>query len=933
MKLRDLFLMLMCFCISLGYTNAQVTTSPASPVDSESVLITFDASLGSQGLMDYTGDIYAHTGVITDQSTSSSDWKYVKAGWSENIEACKMTSLGDNLYQLEITPSIIDFYGVADGETIEQMAFVFRNSDGSLEGKTSSGGDIFVNVSTLNLTVSIQEPVDYAVYASGDSVDVQITATNATAISYYVNGSLMESVESDTLITSFTAGDAGKHTLVATASADGSSVNDTIDFYVRGEVDTVAMSDNLKRGVNRIDEETVTFVLYAPDKSFVHVIGDFNNWEPNDDYLMKLDDDGVHFWLTVSGLDANTEYAYQYYIDGDIRVADPYTNKTCDEYDVYIDEDVYPDLKDYPDEFTSYPTAVFTINEDEYQWTVTDFTNPDISELVIYELHVRDFTDSGAIKTVTDSINYFIDLGVTAIELMPFNEFEGNDSWGYNPSFYFAPDKAYGTPNDYKEFIDVCHENGIAVLMDMVLNHSYGQSPFARMYLDEDGNPADNNPWYNPTSNFLNPDAQWGYDFNHESEDTQELVDSICSFWMSEYKIDGFRFDFTKGFSNTIYDEDSWGSAYDADRIVILERMADEIWARKSDAIISFEHLSDNDEETELANYGILLWGNHNYAFNEATMGYYNNSDLSWMSYVNRGWDEAHIVNYMESHDEERIMYKNLTYGDSEGDYDVTELETALERTQAAAVFLISVPGPKLIWQFGELGYDYSINTCTDGSVDEDGGCRTSSKPAGWEYYGNEYRMALFDVYSEIINLKKKEPVFTTDDFSMSVSGAAKRIELNYTDSDVRLIGNFDLVEQSIQPNFSSTGVWYNHFAGDSITVTDMDAYYTLDAGQFALFSQKKLEGFIPSTGIGDPTYFEDAFIAPNPTSNQVTIYSGDNLLVQVKITSLTGIELYNEKVATTELQVNVGSFPTGIYLVHLIGDDDGYKVFKLLKQ
>jgi hypothetical protein len=516
---------------------------------------------------------------------------------------------------------------------------------------------------------------------------------------------------------------------------------------------------------------------------------------------------------------------------------------------------------------------------------------------------------------------------------MPFNEFEGNDSWGYNPSFYFAPDKAYGTPDDYKEFIDVCHENGIAVLMDMVLNHSYGQSPFARMYLDEEGNPADNNPWYNTASNFQNPDAQWGYDFNHESEDTQELVDSICSFWMSEYKIDGFRFDFTKGFSNTIWGVDSWGSDYDADRIAILERMADEIWARKSDAIISFEHLSYNDEERELANYGILLWGNHNYNFNEATMGYYSNSDFSWISYKNRGWDNAHIVNYMESHDEERIMYKNLTYGDSEGDYDVTELKTALERTEAAAVFLISVPGPKLIWQFGELGYDYSINTCTDGSVDEDGGCRTSSKPAGWEYYGDEDRMELFTVYSEIINLKKKEPVFGTDDFAMDVSGATKRIELNYTDSDVRIIGNFDLVEQSIQPNFSSTGIWYNYFADDSIVVTDINAYYTLDAGQFALFSQKKLEGFVTSTGIGDTTYFEDAFIAPNPTSDYVTIYSGGIVLEQVKITSITGIELYNKKVSATEIEVNVSSYSPGIYLVHLIGDDNGYKVFKLLKQ
>src|SRR5690554_7605996 len=110
---------------------------------------------------------------------------------------------------------------------------------------------------------------------------------------------------------------------------------------------------------------------------------------------------------------------------------------------------------------------------------------PEVDKLVVYELLIRYFTNNGDIKTVTDTLDYLQRLGVNAIELMPFNEFEGNDSWGYNPSFYFAADKAYGTLNDYKEFVDECHARGIAVLMDMVLNHSYGQSAFAQMYLED----------------------------------------------------------------------------------------------------------------------------------------------------------------------------------------------------------------------------------------------------------------------------------------------------------------------------------------------------------------------------------------------------------------------------------------------------------------
>ena len=136
----------------------------------------------------------------------------------------------------------------------------------------------------------------------------------------------------------------------------------------------------------------------------------------------------------------------------------------------------------------------------------------------------------------------------------------------------------------------------MAVVIDMVLNHSYGQSPLVRLYF-ENGKPTAENPWYNVTSNFQNPDAQWGYDFNHESADTKAFVDSVTSYWLTYYKVDGFRFDFTKGFSNTVYGPSDWGSAYDASRIAILERMTDKIKAVNPNAYVIFEHLADNSVE------------------------------------------------------------------------------------------------------------------------------------------------------------------------------------------------------------------------------------------------------------------------------------------------------------------------------------------------
>ncbi len=930
-RLKIIFLLnflMMC----LVQVNAQVTTDPEMPYDNQSVTIYFDASAGSQGLINYSGDVYAHTGVITDQSSSSSDWKYVKADWNENIEDCKMTSLGDNQYSLTISTSIRDFYGVPDGEKIEQVALVFRSSDGSKEGKTADGGDIFISVYTNDVTVTINSPKESAIYKTGASVPVSVSATNATSVSVFLNSDAIASSTGEDISTSIVAGEIGEYILTAEATDGSSTVSVSNTFYVRGDVVEESMPEGMRRGVNVVDDQTVTFVLYAPDKAFVYVIGSFNDWETSEAFLMKQD--GDYFWLTVSSLDKDTEYAFQFFIDGEIRVADPYTNKTLDPNDQYISSSVFPGLMDYPDDETTNVASVFKINSEAYNWVVSDFASPEKEKMVIYELLIRDFTDAGDIKTVTDSISYFVDLGVNVIELMPFNEFEGNDSWGYNPSFYFATDKAYGTANDYKEFIDVCHQNGIAVLMDMVLNHSFSQSPFVRMYQDEDGNPSANNPWYNQEHNMKEPEAQWGYDFNHESEDTQELVDSICNFWLTEFKLDGFRFDFTKGFTNTEYPVGDWASAYDADRIAILERMVDAIWTVKSDAIVAFEHLSDNSEETELANYGILPWGNHNYNFNEATMGYADNSDFSWASYKNRGWEGPNVINYMESHDEERIMYKNISYGDSNGDYDVTDLETALERTGAAAAFLLTIPGPKMIWQFGELGYDYSINYCTDGSISDD--FRTSKKPIAWDYYNDEDRKALFDVFSRMIQMKTSEPVFSSDDFEMDVSGAGKVIKLNYTGSDLRLVGNFDVEDVYVQPDFSSTGLWYDYFNGDSIEVTNTNMQVLLAPGDYILYCQKKMEGFTPGnvTSEIDSVAGESAFVYPNPVSEVLYVNGGNTSFTKISLNSISGdllLEKNGHDMKSTT--IDVSNLSSGIYMVHLIGNNNVNRVFKILKE
>ncbi len=909
-----------------GAANAQVVTSdPAIPIESNRVTITFYADKGNEGLKDYTGDVYAHTGVITDKSSGGSDWKYAPT-WGDNDAKYKMTRTATNTYTLEITPNIRDYYGVAAGEVIEQMAFVFRSHDNSKEGKDTGNKDIFVDVSAEELSVSIVKPINNSIHERGSTVQLQVDALLNDKLEVKINGDPVVNDAISTFTYDITNVQLDEYVIEAIATGGSDVVNVFSTFFVKGDVVTEPMPDGLRRGVNVIDESTATVVLFAPNKEYVYLVGDFNDWAPSNAAMMKKDED--FFWLSIDNLDANEEYAYQFWIDGDVKVADPYATKVLDPWnDKYIPESIYPNLKDYPDGQDEI-VSVFTTADQTFNWEVPGFVAPEPDKLIVYEVLIRDFTDNQDIKTITDTLSYLKRLGVNAIELMPFNEFEGNDSWGYNPSFYFATDKAYGTVEDYKIFIDECHKEGIAVIMDMVLNHSYGQSPFARMYLGEDGKPL-NNPWYNTDHNMAEPAAQWGYDFNHESIHTQELIDSICSYWMSEYKIDGFRFDFTKGFTNTPYPVGDWASKYDADRIAILKRMASAIWYRKDDALVIFEHLSENSEEKELSNHGngILFWGNANHDYNEATMGYPSN--LRWVSYEERGWDVPGIINYMESHDEERLMYKNLQYGNSEGDYFVRDLKTALRRCEAAAAFFIPVPGPKMIWQFGELGFDLSINRCTDGSVSDD--CRLSPKPAKWEYVDDEDRMRLFSVYQWLNELKTNEPVFATDDFTLNVANATKRIELNMSGSDVRIIGNFGVEAASITPNFSTKGKWYNIFVKDSLQVNDTQMEVMLQPGEYVIYSQKKLSGFDTHTSSKDDLIEKQLVVSPNPFSSEVSI-SFDGQGHRYELYNVTGARVKSGQLNQQRLTFNWSDLPSGHYIIRLEVDNE-VLIKKLLKR
>ncbi len=921
--------------ISLLSFGQVVNTVPDFPIATGSVDIIFNASEGNAGLQGFAGEVYAHTGVITNLSSSTSDWKYVKTGWGENTPETKLTSIGTDLWELEIGPSIREYYGVPDNEEILKLAFVFRSGEevngAWVEGKDEGNADIFVDVYSSGLSINIIEPeLDEIMVQQNDIVPIYAASPTAEQMKVIIDGEELYSTDGNTLSYDFTVPETSafwtdKYAIIE-AIKGTESVRDSFIYMVLPAPEVVDLPQGLKNGINyhADDPGKVSLVLLAPHKERVFVLGDFNNWTINEDYYMNITPNGEQFWIEIDGLTAGKEYIFQYQIDDDLRIADPFADKISDPWnDKYISNTTYPNLIDYPTGKTEYIASVLQTAQEDYIWEIENFEVSNQDRMVIYELLIRDFTKQHSYNSLIDTLGYLERLGVNVIELMPINEFEGNESWGYNPSFYFAPDKYYGPKNTLKQFIDECHKRGIAVVIDMVLNHAYGQCPLVRMYWNSAANqPAADNPWFNEES--PNPDYSWGSDFDHESPYTQAFVDSVNHYWISEYKVDGYRFDFTKGFTNT----PGPGHSYDAARIEILKRMTTKIHEFKPDALVILEHLADNSEEKILSNNGMLLWGNLNHNYAEASMSWLAESNFDWISYQKRGWDNPAVVGYMESHDEERIMYKDITYGNENGSYNIQDTSIALTRQELTANFFLTIPGPKMIWQFGELGYDYSI---------EFNG-RVGNKPIRWDYYNDYRRQYLYRVYSALIGLRNKYPVFGTSDYQLSLSGAIKKIHLYSDDLVVVVVGNFDIESASAQPIFPNTGDWFEFFTGQTINVTDENMSIDLKAGEYRLYFSNVVER--PewlNTAIDDFTESNNGLFAlayPSPASNQLTFSFGmpTEAHASIKIYNMQGqlVDVVFDQTLSTgtytyEWDIPAEKFTSGQYIYILETDKNRF--------
>lgn len=918
--MNRILLMIAAILCSFVLRAQLLTWTPPFPEEAnpaQTLTLTLDATKGNKGLLAYasTGDVYVHIGVITSKSTNATDWKYSKFTWGTTNAAANAPYVSANKWQYTITGSLRAFFGITDAtETIQKIAILFRSGNGNIKQSNSDGSDMYIPVyNNTTLSTRIEQPYkeprynpvpETQTWTVGTTFTVQGVANRPSNLKLYYNNTVIGTAANATTITATaTVAALGQQQLVVEATEGSLTKYDTVNVFAAPASSPVAaLPVGLRDGINySADATTATLVLYAPEKNIVTVVGDFNNWTEGTAYIMNKTPDGSRFWLRLTGLTAGTEYGFQYVVDNSIRVADPYVQKVLDPWnDGFIPATTYPGLKQYPTGKTTGIVGVLQTGAAPYNWNIATFNRPDKRGLVIYELLVRDFVAAHNWKTVQDTLSYLKRLGINAIEIMPFNEFEGNESWGYNPSFYFAPDKYYGTENALKAFIDACHAAGIAVIMDIALNHQFGQSPLVQLYWDAANNrPAANSPWFNPVAKHP---FNVGYDMNHDSEATQYFTSRVIEHWLKEYKIDGFRFDLSKGFTqkNTGDNVGAW-SQYEAARITTWKKYYDTVQSKSANAYVILEHFAENNEEKELADYGMLLWGNLNYNYTEAAMGYIANSNFSGAVHTQRGWSQPHLVGYMESHDEERMMYKLKNFGGASGSYNTKDEATALKRVELSAAFFFTIPGPKMLWQFGELGYDYSINHCTNGTVNND--CRLANKPIRWDYKADANRKHVYDLFSNLIKLRFHpwyKDAFMSNRVDYSLSGAFKWIRVTTDTSNVVVVGNFDLVPATGAVTFQNSGVWYDYLNNITYTATGSAQNFTLAPGEFRVYVNRNVNNLTATPVTNIPWSGNELTVQlyPNPAPASFAVE------VQVPQTGNLQVDLLNavgQRVATLQ--------------------------------
>lgn len=935
-----------------------------SPEANQSGTILFDKT--GTPLASYTGTIYAHMGLTLNGTA----WQNVIGSWGSTAQP-SFTLVSGNIYKLDITPSILAYFGVTTG-TVTAVNLVLRNAAGNVQTT-----DLLLNVGAFQM--SLLSPIENSSTIVASGYNTSIVANNTGGNATYSVTANGVPITCPTAPTSFfTCGDTNVTTnkvYVVSATIGATTVTKKFTIIVNPGIVTEDLPDGMVDGINydTNDATTATVVLNAPFKDFVYVAGSFNNWAPTSAYAMKKDPTTGKFWLTLTGLTSGQMYAYQYWVcdttnlptnsPAIVKTADPFSNLVLSSFDdpEIITLGVYPGLPTYNTIAPGQDREVTVLQTGpnafyNYNWSsaTTNFVKPKKKDLVIYEVLVRDFDASRTYQDLINKIDYFKNLKINAIQLMPVMEFEGNESWGYNTVFHMALDKRYGPPTKLKEFIDLCHQNGIAVILDLALNHVFGRSPLERMWMLD----TDNDGWANGTgyktsaeNPYINQDAMHSYsvgsDLNHFREPdnlTKTYTVSTIKHWIQDYKVDGFRWDLTKGFTqqcppNVSGGQEACTNGYRSDRVAKLKWYADKQWELDPNFLVIFEHLGNGGsytEEEEWADYlrsgdakGIMFWRKMTDPYANIVKG--NFADISGVANATR----PRFIGYAESHDEERIAYKAFTEaGQTQG--NLTKIHKRL--SSMGAVHLL-VPGPKMIWHFGELGMENSIFSCTDGTVNSpsdatSGDCKLSTKPQPqWtgNWLADTNRSAIYNNWARMNAIKTTEDVFENGAFAWNIGDAGHpRLDVYTSTSQtpvlsyVFVLTNFSDTSYTVPGGFPFTGTWANLMDNSTFSVGSTSMNVTIEPGGFRVFGNQTV------LNNEDFDSAELITLSPNPATDYFVLNANSE---KVQIYSITGQLVKSFSNIAANETYSIADLTQGIYFVKITDVNLREKTMRLIKQ
>ncbi len=477
--------------------------------------------------------------------------------------------------------------------------------------------------------------------------------------------------------------------------------------------------------------KSTTFELFAPYNESVSLIGDWANWKP---IPMQKDEKGV--WrVDVPLKDGEYQYKFEviskspFLLDQKVTVSDPKAMRyTLD----------------------SHENAVVKIKKGEpvistYQWKHDDVPLLPNEQLIIYELHVGDFRGGqgddqktpGKFTDVIEKLDYLADLGITAIELMPVNEFPGDHSWGYALHSIYAVENSYGTPEELCQLVDECHARGIRVIHDAVYNHVQAEAPLTQIdynYWFYEHNPDEASLQFGPKFNYEH------YDENFDVWPAREYVINALRLWVEKFHIDGIRFDCTRAIK--YYDLLAWFNHEAHSRVgfkpfyTIAEHVPQDPTIADADGPVDAAWHDSFFRQMQTSALGVNKDGREPYNTSEV---------LRILDSKNDGFaSDYNTIQYIHNHDEERLMY---LLGAMANTFD----DAAFRRAKLGASLLLTAPGIPMLWMGEEFGQP------TPKTLDP--------QPLQWGLLDNERNQGLFNHYRHLIKLRKENPALYSDNY------------------------------------------------------------------------------------------------------------------------------------------------------------------------